>query len=1076
MYVELHCHTPYSFLDGGSEIEELVRRAAELGMTALAVTDHNSLTAAVKFNLCCKAYSIRPIFGTEITLDDGTHLTLLAKSRLGYANICRLISCAYAHGGRLSPFAPWDAVPLHAQDVVCLTGCRRGKLSSLIRAHRFDDAVLWLKTLKDWYGDDLYVELQDDFTPHSLATCRNLAFLARHVGVKCVSTNNVHYAKPDGMIAHDIKRCIAAGITIADEHETRPLSSERHLKSFREMCSIFDWNPEAVTNTMLVVEKCASDGIVPMDEDMTARYRWLPDGCDSPQFHLRELAYQGARRRRGMFADSHEARSRLDYELNLINTLGYTHFLLNAAHIVRSAREQGVMVTGRGSGADSEVCYCLNLTDIDVIARNLPVARWIAPGKKPDIDLDFDARRRDDVFRWIAKEYGQDTVALCCTYMCYQAKGAVRDIGKVLAIPDEAVEWFRKHISGFVSAAHIREAFAKYAELRDHAEYAERFEQLFDLCARIADHPRHLGSHSSGLVISEQPLAYLNAVTPSARGVLPIVMLDKDDVESAGAIKLDILSLPILSVVKDASYSIGNIVPGFTHEQIPLEDNEVYKMLWSGDNMGLFQLGSPAQANLATQLHPRDFEDLVASIGLIRPGPIRSNAVRKYVNARNGYSRIEVLHPCLEPIVRRTYGVVCFQEQVVLVIAAMMGISEAEADVWRKALTKHSKRGTMDIAREEFLSKSLALHRDLSPASANVIMDELSGWVGLGFVEGHSASFALTAQKTAWMLRYHPSRYYSALLSNQPCGFYEAQQIAAEARRRGAVIRRLDINQSRLECYVVDKQSDDIEADTIQLGFCLMSGIRELDVDAILAERDANGPYRSLLDFCARTTINRDALENLVLCGAFDRLHDSRRRGLIWRLDETIAKASAIRYDLANRATMLDIRHYGETDTPLAWNVPELSDWDAMMWEWRVIGVTSTCHPFAFVREQLAREGIMSAHEVKQQPHGKIVRVAGLNIRPHRPPSKSGGRHLFSTLEDETAYLQLAFYNDAIDRCTSTILLSPVVVVEGMVKRKGLGAQIEVRTAQPLSMMRLIHTNVAEEIFTAAPQRSSSAR
>ncbi|BDI32598.1 DNA-directed DNA polymerase [Capsulimonas corticalis] len=1041
MFIHLHVHSPFSFLDGASSIEDLVRRAAQQGMGALALTDHNSLTAAIKFHRCCADYGIKPIFGTELTLDDGSHLTLLAASRTGYGNICHLLSLAYAHGGRLSPALPWALLSLYSESVICLSGCRQGKISQQILNHRYDDALVTARHLKAVFGDNLFIELQDDLAPHALRLCRELVLLAKRIGVRYVATNNVHYATPEDLIAHDVKRCIAHNITFGEAHAARPFNNQRYLKGAWEMANLYCWCPEAISNTMVIANLCAQDGIMPIDEEITPAYP-TPDGIATSQ-HLRALSYAGAKRRYG--AIDRRVSKRLDEELLLLNTLGYADFVLHTGRIVAWARSQNITVTGRGSGADSIICYSLGLTDIDVVARNLPVARWVAPGKKPDIDIDFEAKRRDEVFRWIAQTYGAENVALCCTYATYWSKGALRDVGKALALPTPALKWFTKHISGFMPATEIKAAFERNPELRGYASLASRFELLFTLCGKIGGHPRHLGSHSSGVVISRMALSQLNVVTPSARGVLPIIMLDKDDVEDMGAVKLDILSLPILGVVGDAARDIQRSEREFNYDLIPKNDLATYRMLWTGSNMGAFQLGSPAQAALATQLHPADFEHLVASIGLIRPGPIKSRAVKKYIAYRNGYARIEYLHPALQPILERTYGVCCFQEQVSYIIAVMLGVNDAQAEVWRKRLTKHARAGTMREARTEFVLRSRQIHHDLSLDNANFIMDELEGWSSLGFVEGHSASFALTGQKTAYMICHHPIQYYAALLSNQPCGFYAPQSVASEARRRGAQILQLDINDSALAC------TTDEAVTAIRLGFCLVSGMREADIAAILAARD-HGVFRSLLDFCARVPLRRDLLESLLLCGAFDALHE-HRRGLLWRLDETLAKAQSIRASAQQSAQQrLDIRMVGADATPIAWDIEDFSDWEKLLWEWRVVSVTTSCHPMAHLRPALAAHSIVTAHEAMQLKTGMKATVAGLNIRPHRPPAKSGGRHLFCTIEDESAYLQAAFYGNAIENNMATILLSPAIIVRGRMVRKGLGCSIEVEQAWPLSV------------------------
>jgi len=1061
MFVHLHVHTPYSFLDGASDIETLVRRAAALGMPALAITDHNSLTAAVKFDECCREFTILPIFGSELTMSDGSHLTLLSRTRTGYANICSLVSQAYVSGGRLSPSVPWEYVPLHTEGVICLTGCRKGILSRLILEHRFAEALNTAKRLKEWFGESLYVELQDDLTPHSYSLCQNLSLLARHINASVVATNNVHHATSSGMIAWDLKRCIAAGITIDDQHPDRPFNSERYLKSQREMSELFYWCPEALANTLRITELCSAEGIMPLKESITPRFA-VPTGMTSAQL-LRQRAYEGARGRRGTITTV--VRNRIEEELTLIDTMGYSDYLLHTDWAVRENRANGIMITGRGSGADSEICYALGFTDIDPIARNLPVARWLAVGKKPDIDLDIEDRRRDDVFRWFQSTYGADHVALCCTYATYWGRGAIRDIGKALALPSEALEWFRKHVTDFVTPSDLREDFMRSPTTRDHGDMLARYELLFDLAEQISGHPRHLGSHSSGLVIGGMPLSQLNVVSPSARGVLPILMLDKDDVETMGAVKLDILSLPILSVVIDATDDIRRSVPEFRYDKIPKEDQNVYKMLWTGSNMGLFQLGSPAQAALATQLHPSDFEHLVASIGLIRPGPIKSKAVRKYVTAKNNYAKIQYLHPTLKPILERTYGVCCFQEQVQYIISAMIGLDDTEADRWRKKLAKHARNNTLEEAREEFIRNALARHPDLSPGNAWLIGEEVISWHGLGFVEGHSASFALTAQKTAYLMYYHPAQYYAALMSNQPCGFYPSQSLAAEARRRGVRIDPIDINESQISCTTEEDGS------AMRLGFCLISGMREEDMKTIIQQRSERY-YASLLDFCVRVPMPRDIVERLLLCGAFERLHENTR-GLMWRLDETLTKAVALRTDTGG--LRLNLRIPGEMATPIAEEIEDIDEFEKLIWQWRISGVTASCHPFAYFREALSARGIIPIHEALQKETGERVIVAGLNIRPHRPPAKDGGRHLFTTVEDETGYGQALFYGSKIDECLAPVLLSPIVVIAAIIKRQGDGAGMEVQRVWPLNVAKLRQRepNPQEEITRELARRGA---
>ncbi len=1063
MFTHLHLHSPYSFLDGASDIEVLVRRAASFGMEALALTDHNSLAAAVKFSSCCEGYGIKPILGAELTLEDDSHLTLLARNRAGYANLCVLISLAHAHGGRLSPRLPWEALEAHAENLVCLTGCRLGRVSSLTRAHCYEEAEKTARRLRHWFGrEQTFIELQDDFTPDSRCVAGALRALAERLGVGAVCTNNVHYATRRGFITHDVLRCIAAGVTVAETHPLRPLNFERYLKSGAEMLDLFYWAPEALEATARIAAQC--EPALPRNEQITPSYP-CPEGHDAASY-LRKLAYKGADARYcGLPA---AVTARLEHELAVIVELGYADYFLMAWKIARWARQAGIRCTGRGSAADSCVAFALKLTDVDVIARNLPFARFLAPGKMPDIDLDFASTRRDDVFRYIQQEYGEENVAMACTFHTFLAKSALRDVGKVLDLPPDILRFFSKNMAGFVRADTIEAAFEKYAELKPHAHLIERFKLLFALCGKLAGFPRHLGTHSSGVVVSRAPIRSLAPMQPTARGVMPLMTLDKDDVEEIGAIKLDVLSLRILAAVQDSEADIQRSEPEFRYDHIPFDDPETYRQIQAGRATGVFQLESPAQMALATVLHPEHFEDLVASVALIRPGPIRSQAVKRFVACRNGWMRADVLHPALAPVLAKTYGCVVFQEQVVQVIAIMLGCSDAEADRLRKQLGKHDKLGTMEEAAVAFMTRARATHPDISPERALRIWQQIETWSGYGFTEGHAASFAITAAKTAFLARHHPAEYFAALMSNQPMGYYCANSLAAEARRQGVQIRPVCINRSEDACYAE-------EPDAIRLGMRLMEDMREADIAAILKAR-ASGPFVSLLDFCARVPLHMNRLENLVLGGAFDGLHE-HRRGLFWQLEESVGLARAYRAgEESGLQEALRLGRAAEHDTPVAWELADHSSWEKMLWEWRITGVCAGAHPFAHLRENLGRWRILTTYDAQQRMAGERVTVAGLNIRPHRPPTRSGRSVLFATLEDETDTLQLICSGEAL-ALTPVFLLSPAIIVRGILQRKGQGVSLKVERAKALRMSELAAPDPVtggEESPHAPDQRASA--
>lgn len=1056
-FVHLHVHTPYSFLDGASDIEALVRRAAELGMPALAMTDHDGVAAAVKFSAQCAAYGIRPILGAEITLEDGSHLTLLAKSRHGYARLCTLISSSYTIGGRLTPRLPWNLLedlatsplpegapsPREGHDLFCLSGCRKGALASMVRAHRYEQARALAQKLHALFGrGNFFIELQDDLTPDAARVCRDLAQLADTLGVKVVATNNVHHADRQDFTTYDILRCIAAGVTIDQAHPDRPLNAERFLKSAQEMTSLFAWRPDAVANALEIAEQC-SPGL-PDASDVTPRYP-VPAGMGSAADYLRTLTFRGARGRYGRV--TREIRERIEHELTIICQLGYADYFLMCWEVARWARRQGIRCTGRGSAADSCVAFCLSLTDVDVIRRNLPFARFLAPGKTPDIDLDFPADRRDEVFRYLTQRYGEDHAASVCIFSTFWAKSAVRDVGKVLGLPKEVLEWLSDHISHFVRADAIEDAFSKYAELRPHAELAPRFRVLFDLCKRIAGFPRHIGTHSSGIVISRVPLSTIAPLRGSARGVTRIWELDKDDAEALGAMKLDVLSLRTLSAVEDADAALRK--NGMSVDAIPNGDARTFQMLRAGKAVGTFQFESAAQLALAVTLHPRNFEDLVASVALIRPGPIQGRVVQRFVASRNGWTRTDVLHPRLAPILQKTYGCIVFQEQVVQVVAEMTGCSEAEADRFRKSISRHAKLGDMDRLRAEFVEKACTRHPDLTSEQAHLLFDQIQGWAGYGFTEGHAASFALTGYRTAYLSAHHPAEYYAGLMNHQPMGFYPPNTLAAEARRRGVRILPVDINQSEDKC--VPCRHTGGAGPAIRLGLRLVSGLRKEDIEGILKER-AHRPFTSLLDLCVRVPLHRDCLENLILCGALDGLHP-HRRGLLWRLDDTIGLAAS--YRAAAGGLPMGFGPETEASTPVAGEIEDFSPWEKFVWTWRITGVCAETHVLALLRSRLTQRSILTVREALGAEHGAKVKVAGLNVRPHRPPTVSGNPVLFTLIEDETGMLQAAVFGEALDEGTPVLLTSPAVVAAGRVQRRGAGVSLQVEGVAPLRMADL---------------------
>jgi len=1040
MYAELHLHTEYSFLDGASTLEDMVRRASQLGIVRLAMTDHDNVSGAVKFANICNKYSIIPILGAEVTMEDGSHLTLLAQNRIGHSNLCGLLTLSRLHGDRINPRLPWSALEQRVDGLICLSGCRKGVIPSLMLANREDMAAEMAVKLRDWFSpENFYLELQDDFTPRSRQICYRLVQLGNDHGINVVATNNVHYADRESFLIHDILRCVHAGITINDVHIDRPMNDERHLKGWEEMSRIFAWNPDAVSNSARIAERC--EWPLPSHIEMVPK-----DDYVDAVAKLRTLTFEGGRRRYRYF-DS-KTYDRISGELDMIAKLGFADLFLMVHKIVHWTREQGIRCTGRGSAADSCVAYCLHLTDIDVIKRNLPFERFLTEGKLPDIDMDFPSDRRDEVFQYIVDTYGAKNVGRVCTFNTYWGRGAVRDVGKVLSMPHDILSFCSKSMSGFIGADGLEEAFNTFAELKPHTHLKPRLRALFNICGQIAGFPRHIASHSSGVVISRMPLETIAPLMPAAGGILPIWTLDKDDAEILGAIKFDVLALRTLSAIADAECEIKEADPGFVYEQIPDEDKATFEMMRSGKAIGAFQFESAAQLALAVTLLPKTFEHLVASVALIRPGPIRGNVVSRFVDAtRTGWVRMDAVYAKLYPLLAKTHGCIVYQEQANNVVRFMMGCEPWEADRFRKDLTKHVQKGTLQDARNEFVEKARREHPDLSPRRLHMLFDEIEGWAGYGFIEGHAASFALTGYRTAYLSEHHPAEYYAGMMNHQPMGFYSANTLAAEARRRGARILPLDINSSDDKCVIEDPGA-------IRLGLRLVAGMTAVDIGNILAAR-ANGNFESLFDFCARVPMHQDRVENLILGGAFDTLH-SHRRGLLFGLEQTLGAAAAYRQSSGSAQVRMQLGRNDTMSTSVVTSIEDFSEWERFLWTWRIVGVTAECHVFSHLRERLIAHGYMTTYEALQQPDGTRVRLAGLNIRPHRPPTRSGHPVLFASLEDETELIGLSCFGEAIDRCTATFLVSAAILVDGIVQRKGEGAGVLVQNAKPMSLQDIV--------------------
>ncbi len=1007
MFVHLHVHTQFSFLDGASRLEALVQRAAELDMPALAMTDHNNLSGAVQFHKACRQAGIKPIIGAEVTVEDGHHLTLLAPNRAGYANLCQLLTEAHLSNERGKPVASQQMLRKYAQDIIALSGCWHSEIFSLAYQRRHLQAQRAVQKYRDIFGrDNFYLELQETFYPRQHATNKALVEIARELKVPVVATGNVHYVDESQFKAQDILTCVRTLTTVDEPHPERKINAEFYFKSPRQMQELFSWLPEALANTLQIAEQCQE---YELSDD-----RYLPrfgTKGKAPMQLLRYLTYKGARRRyRGL---NDRIKRRLEYELSIIEQLGFAHYFLVVWDVAREARRRGIRYAGRGSAADSAVAYCLHITDVDAVARNLSFERFINPERGdnlPDIDIDFDARYRDDIAEYVTQKYGEDKVATVCTFQTYHARGAIRDIARALGFPPEEIERLAR-LMPHINADAIDEAFDRFPELRDSQLPVYKYRQLLDLCSQAAGLPRHIGTHLGGVIISSQPLNTLSPIQQAAKGCRSI-QFDKVDVEDLRLLKLDLLCLRMLSAVQD---TVTSTPKQLDFASIPLNDQLTYKLLNSGETAGAFQLESPAQRNLQSRLQANNIEDIVASVALIRPGPIKGNMVEPFLARRRGQEPVTYADPRLEDILKDTYGVVLFQEQVIEIAVKIAGFTPGEADQLRRALTHHRDKGQMQAIGKDFVRK--AIQRGCSQQVAQTIFSYMEGYAGYGFCEAHAAAFGDTGYKTAYLLTHYPAHFYAALLSNQPMGYFPAHTLINEAKRRGITVLGPSINESKVQFAVRDG--------TIRVG---LRQVRQMP--AALLDRILEGqPYKGLQDFMHRIRPPANVAQNLVLCGALD-CFDNNRRRLLWQLG-AYSPAQQPQLNLHQAAELA--------------NIEDFTDQQKCCHEWDMLGFSPTWHPLELIRSKLAEEGVLTVQQIKRQRPAGTVKAAGLLIRPHRPPTRSGRTVVFFTLEDETGLLDVTVFENIYERYGKEIFSSSVLLVEGQLDHRGTASIVAER-------------------------------
>ena len=1055
-YVELHCHSCFSFLDGASHPVELAAAAAEQGHGALALTDHDGLYGSMELAQAAKPLGLRAIVGSELTLDDGSHLTLLCEDRAGYRNLCRLITRAHAGtrpGTAREPLAPsvsLEDLERHTGGLVCLSGCARdGALAGRVERERHAEAAAIGRRLRAIFGRErLRVELQRPFARNDRRRNRLLAQLAERLGVACVATGNVH--------AHDRSRAAlqdafvaVRGRTTLDESEPARRGNGSHvLASPSAMAERFRDHPEAVHESSRLADRLRFD----LTRDLGYRYPCSDD--PSADRRLAEICRARLAERYDGRAHRDEATGRLEQELAVIRSLRLSGFFLLHRDLLELAREVAVEVRGpssarallppgrgRGSSVSSIVCYLTGLSHVDPIESSLNLGRFLNDEitALPDIDLDFPRDIRERLIPRVHERYGRDRSALVAAFSTYRVRSAVRDFGKALGLAGVDVERVARAADPF-GGERIEAVLGE--AVGERTARGARWRALADLIREAAYLPRHLSQHPGGMVISTEDLIDVCPVQPAAMEGRQMVQWDKESCADAGFLKIDVLGLGMLSAVERCVEEIARVRgERIDLSRIPLDDPEVYRTIQAAETTGVFQIESRAQMQMLPRTLPASLEDLTVQVALVRPGPIQGGAVHPYIERRKALRAdpsyaVPYEHPSLEPVLRDTLGTIVFQDQVIEVAMAFAGFSPGEAEGLRRAMSKKRSDAAMRAHEQRFLDG--AVTRGASPEVAARVYAQIVGFSGFGFPKAHSAAFGLLAYQSTWLRVHYGPEFLCSLLNEQPMGFYPPDALAHEAQRRGIVVRGPCVLASGVECTVEP-------GGAVRIGLGYVGGVRAEDAAELVAERERGNGFRSVEDLSARCGARSDGLQLLALAGACDALAGGRRRAL-WLLG---VASPGVR---TARGTQLALPL--ESEAPA---LPDMSPWQRLLADYGSTRITLSDHPLELLRPGLG-EDVLSSRELPHAPHGGRVRVAGLVVARQRPATAKGVT--FMLLEDEHGSINLVVPPPVHDSHRLAVRAEPFVVAAGTLERREGVTNVVVRSVHRLERDDLPLTEV----------------
>lgn len=1047
-FVHLHLHSQYSLLDGAIKIGELVQRARELEMPALAITDHGNMFGAIEFYQTARAAEIKPIFGCEVYVAKGSrltkgnargssdashHLVLLAENLEGYRNLCRLVSAAYREGFYYKPRVDWDLLREHNQGLIALTACLGGEIPTLIEQGKMEDALRRSREMAEIFDNErLYLELQENFIPEQTRVNRGLKEISQELGLPLVATNDCHYLTREQAHAHEVLLCIQTGKTMDDPSRMRFPNDEFYVKTPQEMAELFSDVPEAIANTARIAERCNVE--IDLETYHFPQYekpaeKTLDDVLREDSLAGLEERLEEIRQVRELSdEDEKRYRERLERELDCIISMGFPGYFLIVADFINWAKDHDIPVgPGRGSAAGSLVAFAIRITDIDPMPYNLLFERFLNPERisMPDIDVDFCINGREKVIEYVRRKYGAANVAQIITFGTMAAKGVLRDVGRAMGIPYGEVDKIAKLVPGVLNIT-LDEALKQEPKLRELIDKDAKVKELFNVGLALEGLTRHASTHAAGVVVTPNDLTeYLPLyVDPKSGG--QVTQFSMGYVEKIGLVKFDFLGLKTLTVINNAVRLVREgQQPDFDLKLIADDDPKTYELLSRGETTGVFQLESSGMKELLVKLKPSCFEDIIAVCALYRPGPLGSGMVDDFILRKHGKKKITYDFPQLEPILQDTYGVIVYQEQVMLIAQVLANYSLGGADLLRRAM---GKKKAEEMAKQKEIFLKGAKENDLDLKRAEAVFDLMEKFAAYGFNKSHSAAYALVAYHTAYLKAHYPVEFMAALLTEDMENTDKVVKNIAEVRSMGIEVLPPDINASDRSFTVHDN--------AIRFGLGAVKGVGSSAIEVILEVR-REGAFSSLHDFCERVNlqkVNKKVLEALIKCGAFDSL-GGRRAQFMEALEGAMDAGQRLQRERTlGQESLFGMEEIVSSSGNGHGKLPEVEEWPEKVllnFEKVALGFFITGHPLARYQDTIRRFATCDAASLHDRADKEEVKVCGIVAGIKELTTKKGDRMAFATLEDLSGLVEMVLFPEVYAASSDLIKGEAPIFVSG---------------------------------------------